>query len=106
MQRMIRAGLLAAALVGVTSTAAPAKMDLPATIDITKVTCGDLMAANALDRAATVMFYWGYATAKAGATTFKSSVMRGATDKLVMFCNANRSKTIVQSMHTLGLKVY
>jgi hypothetical protein len=102
--RTIRAGILAVALAGSMAAAAPANMDLPATIDITKVTCSDLIAASPLDRAATVMFYWGYAAAKAGVTTFKSSLIKGATEKLMYYCNANRSKTIFQSMHVLGVK--
>ncbi len=106
MVRTVRAGVLAVALAASMAAAAPAKMDLPATIDITKVTCSDLIAASPLDRAATVMFYWGYAAAKADVTTFKSSLIRGATEKLMFYCNANRSKTIFQAMRALGLKAF
>ena len=106
MVRTIRAGVFAAALLAVTAGAAPAAMDVPATIDITKVTCGDLVKASPLDRAAVVMFYWGYAAAKAGVTTFRSGTLRSATQKMLDYCDANRSKTIFDSMHALGVKAY
>jgi hypothetical protein len=101
----IRAGIFAMILVAFSAGAAPA-MDVPATIDITKVTCADLVKASPLDRAAVVMFYWGYAAAKAGVTTFRSGTLRSATQKLLDYCDANRSKTIFQSMHALGVKAY
>jgi hypothetical protein len=110
MVRTIRAGVFAAALLAVTAGAAPAATpaatSVPATIDITKVTCGDLVKASPLDRAAVVMFYWGYAAAKAGVTTFRSGTIRSATQKLLDYCDANRSKTIFDSMHALGVKAY
>jgi hypothetical protein len=102
----LRTALMAAALVGVTASAVPAKMDLPATVDITKVTCSDLVGANALDRAATVMFYWGYAAAKANVTTFKTSLLRSSTEKLMTYCKTNQSHTIFGAMRALGVKAF
>jgi len=106
MVRTIRAGVFAAALLAVIAGAAPAATDVPATIDITKVTCSDLVKASPLDRAAVVMFYWGYAAAKAGVTTFRSGTLRSATQKMLDYCDANRSKTIFESMRALGVKPY
>jgi hypothetical protein len=106
MRRMVCSGVLVAALVGATLTAAFARMDLPETVDITKVSCADLVNASPLDRAATVMFYWGYAAAKAGVSSFKTSLLRSATAKLTAQCKDHRSQTIMDAMRAIGVKAF
>ncbi len=51
--RALGVATFATLLIAATAAAAPAKMNLPPTVDIAKVTCSDLTDANELDRAAT-----------------------------------------------------
>lgn len=99
--RLVAACVFAAVLLGAGPSPAP-----PARIDIGKVTCGDLRAASPLDRAAIVMFYWGYAAAKAGATSFKTGVLESATDALMNECSANASETVLTAMGRLNVKTF
>ncbi len=77
-----------------------------AQFDITKLTCKDLRDASPLDRSAVVMFYWGYAAAKANATTFKTGVLKNATAALMKECDANESETILSAMSRINLKAF
>lgn len=87
--------------------AAPAPMSQPAArIDITKVTCTDLIKASPLDRAATVMFYWGYAAAKAGVSSFKTGVLETATQHLMGVCTKNPSETLMNAMNDTDIKAF
>ncbi len=104
--RALGVATFATLLIAATAAAAPAKMNLPPTVDIAKVTCSDLTDANELDRAATVMFYWGYEAAKANVTTFKTEQVRTETGKLITYCKSNPSKTIFGAMKTLNLKAF
>jgi hypothetical protein len=103
MTRTLPTVLLGALLVGATPTPAPTA---PAVLDITKITCSDLLGANALDRAAIVMFYWGYEAAKANATTFKTGVLQAATEKLITTCRANNKQTILEAMDNIDVKAF
>jgi hypothetical protein len=96
--------VLTALLLGA-SAATPAAT-APATIDISKVTCSDLIKADALDRAAVVMFYWGYAAAKAGVSTFKTGVLQSATEHLMGVCQKNPSQTMFAAMRDTDLKAF
>jgi HdeA/HdeB family len=95
--------LASALLAAAPATAAP---PAPSTIDIAKVTCSDLIKANELDRAAVVMFYWGYAAAKAGVTTFKTGVLQAATQHLMSACAKNPSETMFDAMHDTDIKAF
>src|SRR5512136_1386844 len=88
---------LFAVLLGATPAAEPTA-EPAAQIDITTLTCKDLRDASPLDRSAMVMFYWGYAAAKASATTFKTGVLRNATAALMQECDKSESETILQAM--------
>jgi hypothetical protein len=90
------------ALVG----AAPANTTItPASrVDITKVTCSDLIKASPLDRAAVVMFYWGYAAAKAGASSFKTGILETATQHLMNVCTKHPSETMMNAMRYVDIK--
>ena len=82
-------------------TAAPA-----AQVDIAKVTCDDLRSATPLDRSAVVMFYWGYAAAKAGATTFKTGLIKRATTALMSECAAHDGETVLDAMGRINVKAF
>jgi hypothetical protein len=77
-----------------------------ARIDITKVTCNDLLKASPLDRAAVVMFYWGYAAAKAGASSFRTGILETATQHLMGVCAKNPSETMMNAMRDVDIKAY
>ncbi|MBV8245648.1 MAG: hypothetical protein JOZ38_06995, partial [Candidatus Eremiobacteraeota bacterium] len=70
------------------------------------VTCSDLDRATPLDRAAVVMFFWGYEAAKNGATTFRTGMLERATEKLTATCRANPARTLVDAVHDLGVKPF
>jgi hypothetical protein len=75
-------------------------------IDIAKVTCSDLIKAAPLDRAATVMFYWGYAAAKAGVTSFKTGILETATQHLMTVCTKNPSETMMNAVKDTDIKAF
>ena len=77
-----------------------------AQFDVTKLTCKDLRDASPLDRSAMVMFYWGYAAAKANATTFKTGVVKNATTALMKECDAHETETILAAMSRINVKAF
>ena len=77
-----------------------------ASFDITKLTCKDLREASPLDRSAVVMFYWGYAAAKANATTFKTGILKKATTALVKECDAHAGESILSAMSRIDVKAF
>jgi len=92
------------ALLGVTPAAAAPQ---PASrIDIAKVTCNDLIKATPLDRAAVVMFYWGYAAEKAGVSSFKTGILETATQHLMSICVKKPSETMIDAMRDVDIKAY
>jgi hypothetical protein len=87
--------------------AAPAATPQPAPrIDIAKVTCNDLLKASPLDRAAVVMFYWGYAAAKAGVSSFKTGILEAATQHLMSICAKNPSETMMNAVREDDIKAF
>ena len=88
------------------SAAAPTPASAPAQIDVAKVTCGDLEGASPLDRSAIVMFYWGYAAAKAGATTFKTGLLKSATAALMKECERNGSEPVIDAMRRINVSAF
>ena len=78
----------------------------PARIDIAKVTCSNLIKASPLDRAAVVMFYWGYAAAKAGVSSFKTGVLQAATQHLMAVCTKNPSETMLNAVSDTDIKAF
>jgi hypothetical protein len=86
--------------------ATPAAPQPAARIDITKVTCSDLIKASPLDRAAVVMFYWGYAAAKAGASSFKTGILQTATQHLMSVCQKNPSETMLGAVRDVDIKAF
>lgn len=84
-----------------TATSQPAQR-----IDIAKVTCMDLIKATPLDRAAAVMFYWGYAAAKAGVSSFKTGILQTATQHLMSVCTKNPSETMLNAVGDTDIKAF
>jgi hypothetical protein len=52
------------------------------------------------------MFYWGYAAAKANATTFKTGIVQKATAALMTECDKTESETILQAMQRINVKAF
>jgi hypothetical protein len=52
------------------------------------------------------MFYWGYAAAKAGVSTFKTGVLQSATEHLMGVCQKNPSQTMFAAMRDTDLKAF
>jgi HdeA/HdeB family len=103
---MLRRIALAFALMLV-GAVTPAPEAPPASrIDIAKLTCKDLRDASPLDRSAVVMFYWGYAAAKANATSFKTGVLKNATTALMQECDAHESETILAALSRINVKAF
>jgi HdeA/HdeB family len=75
-------------------------------IDIAKVTCSDLIKAEPLDRAAAVMFYWGYAAAKAGVSSFQTNILETATQHVMSICTKRPSETMMEAVHDVDVKAF
>ena len=92
-------------LAGALGATAPAPA--PASrIDIAKVTCSDLIKAEPLDRAAVVMFYWGYAAAKAGVGSFQTNLLETATQHVMGICTKKPSETLMEAMRDVDIKAF
>ncbi|HZV79803.1 MAG TPA: HdeA/HdeB family chaperone [Candidatus Binatus sp.] len=81
-----------------TATTAPAPTPKSTIISIEKVTCGDMLASNALDRSSIMMFYWGYLAGKTGMTTLNSGGLELATSRVMEKCMANKSMTVLAAI--------
>jgi hypothetical protein len=101
MDLRILAILSLAGVLGATPPTAPASR-----IDIAKVTCSDLIKAEPLDRAAVVMFYWGYAAAKAGASSFQTNLLETATQHVMSICVKKPSETMMEAMRDVDIKAF
>lgn len=94
-------------LLALVAAAPPSTAPQPAArIDITKVTCSDLIKSSPLDRAAVVMFYWGYAAAKAGASSFKTPILQTATQHVMTLCAKRPSETMMEAMRDVDIKAF
>ena len=104
---MIRRSVaLVAVIASLGATPAPSEPQPAARVDITQVTCSDLIKSSPLDRSAVVMFYWGYAAAKAGASSFKTGILETATQHLMSICLKNPSQTLVKAMEGVDVKAF
>jgi hypothetical protein len=99
--------LAVAALLGLPLAAQAAAASNPTPvpqIDIKKVTCGDLLDADLLDRTATIMFVWGYEAGKNNVTVFKPPQVAQSTRKVMTYCESHRSTPLLDATEaTLGL---
>ena len=104
---MIPRAFAASALIALLGAAPTVTTPQPSTrIDITKVSCNDLLKASPLDRAAVVMFYWGYAAAKAGVSSFKTGILQTATQHLMSVCAKNPSETMINAVRDVDIKAF
>jgi|SRR5215469_8496085 len=86
--------------------AAPPTTAPASRIDIAKVTCGDLIKAQPLDRGAVVMFYWGYAAARAGVSSFQTNILETASEHDMQICAKKPSETMMEAMHDVDIKAF
>lgn len=103
---MKRNTLAVLALITLVGAAPPVSAQPAARIDIAKVTCSDLLKSSPLDRAAVVMFYWGYAAAKAGVSSFKTGVLQTATAHVMSLCAKHPSETMMEAMRDVDIKAF
>ena len=69
----------------------------PGRWDVDQVRCSDLLGADDDDRAAAVMFYYGYLAAKAGIRVIDVSQIDGNVRKVMDRCAAARNITVPQA---------
>ena len=69
----------------------------PGRWDVDQVRCSDLLGADDDDRAAAVMFYYGYLAAKAGIRVIDVSQIDGNVRKVMDQCAAARNITVPQA---------
>jgi HdeA/HdeB family len=65
--------------------------------DVDRVRCSDLLGAEDDDRAAAVMFYFGYLAAKAGIHVVDVSRITDNTAKVMQLCKAKPEMTVPQA---------
>jgi HdeA/HdeB family len=81
-----------------TTTAAASPPKPARQIEIQKVTCRDLLAADVLDRSSVMMFYWGYVSARAGVSVIDTADMEARTSRVMQFCTQNQDKTVLAAI--------
>ena len=69
----------------------------PGRWDVDRVRCSDLLGADDDDRAAAIMFYYGYLAAKAGIRVIDVSQVDGNVRKVMDRCAAERNITVPQA---------
>jgi hypothetical protein len=69
----------------------------PGRWDVDRVRCSDLLGADDDDRAAAVMFYYGYLAAKAGIRVIDVSQIDGNVRKVMDRCAAAPNETVPQA---------
>ena len=65
--------------------------------DVTRITCGQLLAADDDDRAAATMFYYGYLAASSGIKLIDVSMIDQNVARVVRQCEQSPSLTIPQA---------
>jgi hypothetical protein len=79
-------------------TPAPAKAQVvPRVWNVDRVRCSDLIGASDEDRAAAVMFYYGYLAARAGIHVIDVSQIDGNVHKVMDQCGATPNMTVPQA---------
>lgn len=80
--------------------AAPAQPEArvaPGVWNVDRVRCSDLLGASDEDRAAAVMFYYGYLAARAGIRVIDVSQIDGNVHKVMDQCGATPNMTVPQA---------
>ena len=86
--------LLASPIAGHTSSSAASSPKPARQIELQKVTCRDILAADVLDRSSVMMFYWGYVSARAGVSSIDTGDMEARTSRVMELCTQNQSQTL------------
>lgn len=89
----------AAVLVLLLSVSAGAQDDgeSAAVTDVTQTRCSELAAGSELDRAFSLMFYYGYLAGREGATTIDGNAVSRHLEAVRDHCNANPDSTVVNA---------
>lgn len=71
------------------------EMPEPIGAEITQTTCAELAEESELDRAFSLIFYYGYLAGKAGAETIDAGAVTGHLEAVRDFCNAHPDSTVI-----------
>lgn len=92
---MARIASLAATLLLLWGAAAVAAE--PENSDVTATTCAEMAMGSELDRAFSLLFYYGYLAGREGTTVIDASAVPGHLEAVRDFCNANPDSTVVDA---------
>jgi hypothetical protein len=68
-----------------------------AMMDVTAATCGQMAEATEMDRAFSLMFYYGYLAGREGIAVIDGSAVSGHLEQVRDFCNANPEATVIEA---------
>lgn len=66
-----------------------------AMMDVTAATCGELAEATEMDRAFSLMFYYGYLAGREGIAEIDGAAVPGHLERVRDYCNANADATVI-----------
>jgi hypothetical protein len=64
-------------------------------MDVTAATCGELAEATEMDRAFSLMFYYGYLAGREGIAEIDGAAVPGHLEQVRDYCNANPDATVI-----------
>ncbi|MEE4384690.1 MAG: HdeA/HdeB family chaperone [Pseudomonadales bacterium] len=92
---MTRIAGIAAALMFLCTTAAAT--EAPERADVTATTCAELAEGTELDRAFSLLFYYGYLAGREGITVIDPDAVPGHLEAVRDFCNANPDSSVIDA---------
>ena len=66
-------------------------------VDVTETTCGELAEATEMDRAFSLMFYYGYLIGRDDVAVIDGAAVAEHLERVRDFCNANADATVVDA---------
>lgn len=72
-------------------------LEQAAMMDVTAATCGQLAEATEMDRAFSLMFYYGYLAGREDIAVIDGSAVAGHLEQVRDFCNANPEATVIEA---------
>ena len=95
----MRKNLIALALpLALLSGVVPAEEVLePIAADITQTTCAELAEESEMDRAFSLIFFYGYLAGRSGVETIDAGAVTGHLEAVRDFCNANPDSTVIEA---------
>ena len=70
-------------------------LEQAAMMDVTAATCGELAEATEMDRAFSLMFYYGYLAGREGIAEIDGAAVPGHLERVRDYCNANADATVI-----------